>query len=262
MSALKTLTPTEVRHLCRNNQFTKPTPGYCLGFVQANLVILPQKYAYDFLLFCVKNPKPCPILDVTEIGNYEPKLVATGADLRTDLPRYRIWKHGKLIEEVNNIKLNWQDDFICFLLGCSFSFEDAMLRAKLPVKHIQENKNVPMYRTNIPLQTAGIFKGNLVVSMRPLTPIQAIKSVEITSRFPKSHGTPIHFGNPEQIGITNINNPDFGEAVTINQGEIPVFWACGVTPQLAIIESKPDLAITHSPGYMFITDLKDEELNI
>lgn len=254
------MNPTEVRQLCRNNKFSQPTPGLASGYVQANLVILPQSLAFDFLLFCTRNPKPCPILDVTEVGDFEPKIVATGADLRTDLPKYHIFRNGKLEEEVTNILEFWRDDFVAFLLGCSFTFEEAMLRADLPVRHIQESKNVPMYITNIPCKTAGIFSGNLVVSMRPLTPIQAIKSVQITSRYPKAHGAPIQIGNPAEIGIKNINSPDFGDAVTINEGEIPVFWACGVTPQVAIIQSKPEIAITHSPGYMFITDIKDEEL--
>ncbi len=252
--------PAQIRKLCRHNEFSQHTPGLAPEYVQANLVILPQSLAFDFLLFCTRNPKPCPILDVTEVGNYEPKLVALGADLRTDLPLYRMWEHGKLVKEVKDISSLWRDDFVAFLLGCSFSFEAAMLRSGLPVRHIEENTNVPMYQTNIRCQSAGVFSGNLVVSMRPLTPIQAIKAVEITSRFPKAHGAPIHIGNPEEIGITNINKPDFGDTVTINQGEIPVFWACGVTPQVAIMQSKPEIAITHSPGCMFITDIKDEEL--
>jgi uncharacterized protein YcsI (UPF0317 family) len=164
------------------------------------------------------------------------------------------------VEEVKDIRHLWQGDFVGFLLGCSFSFESVMLAAGLPVRHIEEGKNVPMYQTTIPCQSAGRFSGNMVVSMRPLTPQQAIRAVEVTRRFAKAHGAPLHFGNPEVLGIRNINSPDFGEAVTIHEDEIPVFWACGVTPQLAIIQSQPELAITHAPGYMFITDVRDEEL--
>ena len=222
-------------------------------------MILPQSLAYDFLLFCVRNPKPCPILDITDMGDYEPKRVAKGADLRTDLPLYRIFHQGKLVEEVTNIRSYWRDDFVAFLLGCSFSFEAAMIRAGLPVRHIEEGKNVPMYKTNIPCESAGVFKGFLVVSMRPLTPTQAIQSVQITSRFSKAHGAPIHIGNPSEIGV-NLDSPDFGDSVTLKEGEIPAFWACGVTPQSVILESKPEMAITHAPGYMLITDIKDETL--
>ncbi|MEA5570094.1 putative hydro-lyase [Calothrix sp. UHCC 0171] len=256
----KFLTPSEVRQLCRTEDITTPTPGLAAGYNQANLVILPHAVAFDFLLFCHRNPKPCPVLDVTEVGNPEPRLVAPNADLRTDLPRYRIFRHGELIQEVTHIKDLWQDDFVGFLIGCSFSFESAMLAANIPVRHIEENKNVPMYKTNISCQPAGIFSGSLVVSMRPLPASDAIRAIQITSRFPKAHGAPVHWGNPEEIGITNINQPDFGDAITINPGEIPLFWACGVTPQVALLQAKPEIAITHSPGHMFITDIKDEDL--
>ncbi len=257
----KLLTPSELRKLCRTGDMTTPTPGLAAGYNQANLVILPKSVAFDFLLFCHRNPKPCPVLDVTEVGNPEPQFVAPGADLRTDLPRYRIFRHGEIVEEVTDIKHLWKDDFVGFLIGCSFSFEAAMLNANIPVRHIQESKNVPMYKTNIPCQSAGIFSGFLVVSMRPLSPSNAIRAVQITSRFPKAHGAPVHWGNGEEIGIANIDKPDFGDAVTINPGEFPVFWACGVTPQVALLQAKPEIAITHSPGHMFITDLKDEYFN-
>ena len=254
------LSPQEIRQLCREEKLTTPTPGLALGYVQANLVILPDSLAFDFLLFCQRNPKPCPILDVTEIGDFEPKYIAAGADIRTDLPLYKVYRHGELIDEVNNIKNYWRDDLVGFLIGCSFSFENAMLNYNLPVRHIEEAKNVPMYKTNLKCNSTKQFSSNLVVSMRPLPSNKIVRAVEITSRYHKAHGSPIHIGHPEAIGIKNINQPDYGDAVTINNGEVPVFWACGVTTQLAIENAKPELAITHSPGYMFVSNLKDEEL--
>ncbi|MEA5593773.1 putative hydro-lyase [Rivularia sp. UHCC 0363] len=252
------LSPAEVRYQCRQGTFHFPTSGISSGFLQANLVILPRNVAFDFLVFCTRNPKPCPLLDVTEVGNPEPEIVSPGADLRTDLPRYHIFRDGKLKDEVANISDIWQDDFVGFLIGCSFSFEAALMNAGIPVRHIQEGKNVPMYKTNIPCRTAGGFSAPMVVSMRPLSPSDVIRAVQITSRFPKAHGTPIHFGSPEEIGIKNLDAPDFGEAVTIAEGEVPVFWACGVTTQIAILQAKPEIAITHAPGYMFVTDIKDD----
>ncbi len=252
------LSPNEVRFQCRQGTFQFPTPGIACGFLQANLVILPKSMAFDFLVFCTRNPKPCPILDVTEVGNAEPQIVAPGADLRTDLPRYNIFRNGELKEEVAEISNIWRDDFVGFLVGCSFSFESALMDAGIPVRHIEEGKNVPMYKTNITCREAGAFSSPLVVSMRPLAASDIIRAVQITSRFSKAHGTPIHFGSPEAIGIKNLEAPDFGEAVTIAEGEIPVFWACGVTTQIAIIQAKPEIAITHAPGYMFVTDIKED----
>ncbi|MBW4605524.1 MAG: putative hydro-lyase [Calothrix sp. FI2-JRJ7] len=253
----QSLTGQEVRKLCRTGKLTAPTPGLANGYTQANLVILPASVAFDFLLFCHRNPKPCPLLDVTEVGNPEARYVAPISDLRTDLPRYRVWHHGEMVEEVTDVKHLWRDDFVGFLIGCSFSFEAAMLNANIPVRHIEEGKNVPMYKTNIACERAGIFSGNLVVSMRPLSPADAIKSVQITSRFPLSHGAPIHWGDAAKIGINDIDKPDFGDAVTIYDSEAPVFWACGVTPQVALLQAKPEIAITHAPGHMFITDIKE-----
>jgi uncharacterized protein YcsI (UPF0317 family) len=229
--------------------------------LQANLVILPQSLAFEFLLFCQRNPKPCPLLEVTDPGSPEPRELAPGADLRTDLPRYRVYQRGELVGEPNDIRRSWRDDLVAFLLGCSFGFEDAMQRAGLPVRHIEEGRNVPMYRTTIATKPAGVFRGPTVVSMRPLTPQQAIRAVEITSRFSKAHGAPIHIGDPGAIGIRDVTKPDFGDAVTIHPGEIPVFWACGVTPQAVLMEVRPELAITHSPGCMFVSDVRAEEVD-
>jgi len=244
----------EVRRLARSGEWTGPTCGLAPDLLQANLVVLPADWAFEFLLFCQRNPKPCPVLEVTDVGDPQPRQLAPGADLRTDLPRYRVYERGELVAEPTEIGRWWRADLVAFLLGCSFSFEQAMLRAGLPVRHIEEGRNVPMYRTNIACQPAGRIRGPLVVSMRPLRPDQLVRAVEITSRYPEAHGSPIHFGDPEAIGIRDLSRPDYGDAVTIGDGELPVFWACGVTPQAAIVEAKPPLAITHSPGCMFVTD--------
>jgi uncharacterized protein YcsI (UPF0317 family) len=238
------------------------TSGLAPGFAQANLVILPRELASDFLLFCQRNPKPCPVLDVTEPGSAIPQRAAPEADLRTDLPRYRVWRDGKLVEELTELNAVWQRDFVSFLIGCSFTFEAALLRAAVPVRHIELGVNVPMYRTNLACQSAGVFHGPLVVSMRPLKPADAIRAIQITSRFPAVHGAPVHLGLPEQIGIADLSRPDFGDAVPIAADEMPVFWACGVTPQAVAMAARPPLMITHSPGCMFVTDLRDEELAV
>ncbi|TAE60063.1 MAG: putative hydro-lyase [Nostocales cyanobacterium] len=252
--------PTKIRQLCREGKLENQTSGLALGFVQANLVVLPYSLAFEFLLFCQRNPKSCPILDVTEVGNPEPKIIAPGADIRTDLPLYRIFRHGELVEETTDIKAFWRTDLVGFLIGCSFSFENAMLNSKLPVRHIEEGKNVPMYTTNIQCIPTPIFSSSLVVSMRPLPANKIVRTVEVTSRYYKAHGSPVHIGNPDAIGIKELEKPDYGDAVTIRDGEVPVFWACGVTTQTAILQAKPELAITHSPGHMFISDLQDESL--
>ena len=233
-----------------------------MGYAQANLVILPQKYAFDFLLFCQRNPKPCPLLEVLERRKYRTEFLSTDADIRTDIPRYNIYRKGKLDRTVKDIKSFWEPDFVSFLLGCSFSFEEAMLRAKIPIRYIEENKNVSMYITSIPCKPAGVFHGPLVVTMRPIPSEKVIRAVQITSRYAWVHGAPIHFGDPSAIGIKDLRKPDFGDPVTIKKGEVPVFWACGVTPQAVVMEAKPELCITHAPGHMFISDLLNEELAI
>ena len=260
MRDLRSATGNDVRLVARDGSFAAPTPGLALGFVQANLVIVPTDWAFDFLLFCQRNPKPCPLLDVTEPGCPEPKLIAPGADVRSDVPRYRVFSNGKLIDEPTNIADRWRDDLVAFLIGCSFTFESALLAAGVPVRHIEKNRNVPMYRTNRPCRPAGRFHGPLVVSMRPMTPEQAVRATQICARFPRAHGVPVHFGDPAAIGINDISKPDYGEPVDIRPGEVPVFWACGVTPQAAALETKPPLVITHAPGHMFVTDLRDTEL--
>jgi uncharacterized protein YcsI (UPF0317 family) len=253
--------PKELRQLIRNRSWAAPTSGAAQGYVQANLVMLPRDEAFNFLLFCVRNPKPCPILDVLEPGQVEPA-IAPGADLRTDLPRYRIFENGELKAEVEDVTDAFTGDMVSFLLGCSFSFENAMLAAGLPIRNLAEGKNVSMYITDVACKPAGPFSAPLVVTMRPMTPKQAVRAVQVTTRFHLTHGAPVHMGAPEKIGIKNLNQPDFGDAVTIQPEEIPVFWACGVTSQLAATSASLPRVITHAPGYMFVSDLKDEDLTI
>ena len=244
----------------RASGFTGPTSGLAPGNVQANLVILPQALANDFLRFAQANPKPCPVLAVSEPGDPRFPALARDLDIRTDLPRYRVWRHGELVEEPTDIGHVWRDDLVSFAIGCSFSFEEALIEDGIEVRHIACGRNVPMYRTSILCVPAGVFHGPLVVSMRPLRPADAIRAVQITSRFPSVHGAPVHLGMPEQIGIADIDNPDYGDAVPVGRDELPVFWACGVTPQAAIAAVKPAFCITHAPGSMLITDLRNTKL--
>jgi len=260
MQHLRHAIGSEVRRQAASGELTGPTPGLALGYVQANLVVVPRELAFDFLLFCQRNPKPCPLLDVTEPGSAEPRLVAPGADFRTDVARYCIYQHGELVDEPTDLHRWWRDDLVGFLIGCSFTFESALLQAGLPVRHIECGCNVPMYRTGIPCRPAGVFHGPMVVSMRPMTPAQAVRATQICSRFPRAHGAPVHFGDPAAIGIRELGRPDFGDPVELQPGEIPIFWACGVTPQAVAMEAKPPLLITHKPGHMFVTDLRDTDL--
>jgi uncharacterized protein YcsI (UPF0317 family) len=256
------LSLAEAREQIRRGAWTSPTAGMAPGYTQANLAILKKELAYDFLLFCQRNPKPCPILDVTDAGSAIPRLVAPGADLRTDIPKYRVYKHGELADEITDITRYWEDDMVAFLLGCSFTFEQAMIKNDIPVRHIEENCNVPMYKTSIPCVKAGRFEGPMVVSMRPVPEKDVVRAVQVTTGFPSVHGAPVHIGNPASIGIIDIHKPDFGDAVTIKEGEVPVFWACGVTPQAVAMHVKPEIMITHAPGHMFITDCKEERYSI
>lgn len=262
MKAMRVLTPEQARAAIRKGEWTAPTAGLAMGYAQANLVVLPKRYAFDFLLFCQRNPKPCPLLEVVEEGRFRPEALAPDADLRTDLPRYRVYRDGRLADSPTEIARYWEDDFVSFLLGCSFSFEEAMLRAGLPLRHVEEGKNVPMYVTAVPCRPAGSFAGPLVVSMRPIPAGGLTRAVQVTSRYASVHGAPVHIGDPAGIGIEDLGRPDFGDPVTIREGEVPVFWACGVTPQAVVMEAKPALCITHEPGHMFLTDCRNEELAV
>jgi uncharacterized protein YcsI (UPF0317 family) len=248
------------RQRIRTGAFTGPTSGLAPGNVQANLVILPKALAHDFLRFAQANPKPCPVLAVSEAGGPHFPTLGADLDIRTDLPLYRVWRNGELISEPADISDVWRDDLVSFAIGCSFSFEEALLEDGIEVRHIACGSNVPMYRTNIPCVSAGVFSGPLVVSMRPLKPADAIRAVQITTRFPSVHGAPVHLGFPASIGISDIAKPDYGDAVPIAADEMPVFWACGVTPQAVIAQVKPEFCITHAPGSMLITDLRNTSL--
>jgi uncharacterized protein YcsI (UPF0317 family) len=250
-----------LRALIRSGQWTSPTTGLAPGYVQANLVMLPREEAFNFLLFCIRNPKPCPILDVLDPGQVEPS-IAAGADLRLDLPRYNLFEQGQLKAEVENVVDIFDEEMVSFLLGCSFSFENGLLAAGIPVRNLEEGKNVSMYITNRTCAPAGPFSAPLVVTMRPMKPEEAVRAAQVTTRFHLTHGAPIHLGSPEDIGIEDLGRPDFGDPVTILPDEIPVFWACGVTAMLAATSTPLPLVITHAPGHMFISDLRDENLTL
>lgn len=256
-----TETPRALRTRIRAGAFTGNTSGYAPGHVQCNIVILPKAWAGDFLRFCQLNPKPCPLVASGEAG--DPSLPTLGdIDIRSDVPSYRIFRDGELAEEVTDIRALWQDDLVTFALGCSFSFEEALMADGLEVRNIAEGVNVPMYRSNIACEPAGPFSGNMVVSMRPFLAADAIRAVQICTRFPSVHGAPVHLGDPALIGIEELGAPDYGDAVTVKQDELPVFWACGVTPQVALEQARPPLCITHSPGCMLVTDLPNSRLAI
>ena len=254
--------PGEVRRLIRRGEWDFYTKGLAMGYTQANLVVLPREDAFDFLVFCQRNPKPCPVIEVTETGSAEPRYSAPGADLRIDLPRYRVFRQGELVEEPTDIRRYWRDDLVAFLLGCSLTFESALLDAGVPIRALEMGIGTCDYVTSIRCRPAGRFRGPMVVSMRPMTPQQAVRATQVTTRFSATHGAPIQIGDPAAIGIDDINRPTFGSPVVIKKGEVPVFWACGITPQMVALESKVEFMITHKPGHMFITDLSDAEVAI
>jgi uncharacterized protein YcsI (UPF0317 family) len=249
-----------VRTLIRQGAWTAHTSGLADDHVQGNVVILPQAQADDFLRYCQRNPKPCPLLAVSDPG--QPLLPSLGSDINicSDVPRYRVWRDGNLVEEPTDVSALWRDDLVTFVIGCSFSFEQALMQAGLPLRHVEQGKNVAMFRTNIPTEPAGPFNGPLVVTMRPMKAAAAIRAVQVTSRFPNVHGAPVHIGDPSQIGIADLQQPDYGDAVEVMPDELPVFWACGVTPQAAIQQARPAFCITHAPGAMLITDLLNNQL--
>jgi uncharacterized protein YcsI (UPF0317 family) len=247
------------RQAARSGALTGNTAGVALGYVQGNLVILPAAQAADFLRFAQRNPKPCPVIGMSEPGSRAIPELGADLDIATDLPRYRIWRRGELVEEPASIETVWRDDLVTFVIGCSFTFEESLLAAGVPIRHLTCGVNVPMFRTSIATNPAGPFHGPLVVTMRPMPPADAIRAVQITSRFPAVHGAPIHIGLPELIGISDLSKPDYGDPVEIGADELPVFWACGVTPQAAIAAAKPEFAITHAPGSMLVTDRRNVE---
>jgi uncharacterized protein YcsI (UPF0317 family) len=252
--------PAGLRADIRAGRFTGQTSGAAPGFVQANLVVLPEPEAAQFLRFCQLNPKPCPVIGLTEPG--DPKFAGLGSDVdvRHDAPRYRVWRHGELVEEPTDIGHLWRKDLVGFALGCSFSFEEALIEDGLEVRHIACGVNVPMFRTSISCRPAGVFAGPLVVTMRPYSPADAIRAIQITSRFPAVHGAPVHIGRPDLIGIADLSRPDYGDPVAVGPDELPVFWACGVTPQAVIAAARPAFAITHAPGCMLVTEIRNSRL--
>jgi uncharacterized protein YcsI (UPF0317 family) len=254
--------PAELRAMMRSGELSGLTSGMAPGYVQANLVILPRAQAFDFLLFCQRNPKPCPLLEVVEAGSVEPSQMAPGVDLRTDLPRYRVFENGELVEEPTSISHVWRDDLVSFLLGCSFTFESALINGGIRIPHYEEGKNTAMFVTSIETTPAGIFSGPMVVSMRAIPRNKLVRAVQITSRFPSVHGSPVHIGDPAAIGVKDITTPDLGDPAIVGEDDVPVFWGCGVTPQAVAMESKPPLMITHAPGHMFITDVPDEDMAV
>ena len=253
-------TPAEVRELIREGVIDFPTAGMCRGYAQANLVILPPEYAADFEVFTIRNPFACPVLEIVR-GTPETHDMGEGASIVTDIPRYRVYENGVFTKEVTDASEYWKEGYTGFLIGCSFSFEEALMEAGIQVRHIAQGRNVPMYKTNIETVKAGPFEGPMVCSMRPMTPENARKAYAITEKMPNVHGAPVHMGDGVEIGIGDIMKPDYGDAVDLYEGEIPVFWPCGVTPQAAVEHAKPPVVITHAPGHMFITDIKNSELN-
>ncbi|MGY9017977.1 MAG: putative hydro-lyase [Alphaproteobacteria bacterium] len=262
MSDFKSLSPAHLRAACRDGSFDGATSGHAPGHVQANMVILPSDYADEFQQFCENNPQPCPVLEVLAPGRFEPGIVAPLADVRSDLPRYRVFRDGEPTADPTDIHDLWNDDLVTFLLGCSFVAEDALMKAGLLLPHIAETGFVPMFRTTVPCIPAGRFNGTMVVSMRPFTYDEAACAAEITKHYPMAHGAPIHVGDPAVLGIKNLAKPEFGYPVTMTEDQLPVFWPCGVTPQEAIVNAKPPLAITHAPGHMFVADITSESTRV
>lgn len=252
--------PREVRLAIRSGNYRGNTAGLAPGRVQGNVCILPKEYAEDFRLFCERNPKPCPLLAMSKPG--DPMLPTLGhdIDIRTDVPGYRVFRDGKLAEEVADLRDLWRPDLVTFILGCSFSFEQALMEDGLRLRYVDEKRNVPMFRTNVDTVPAGRFRGKLVVSMRPFKPAEAIRAIEITARYPRVHGSPVHIGRPDLIGISDLGKPWAGDASTVREDELPVFWACGITPQSVVLDAKPSFCITHTPGHMLVTDLENSSL--
>lgn len=252
----------ELRQRARNGEnFT--TSGLAKGHVQTNVVIIPKSHAFDFMLFCIRNPKPCPIVEVFDPGNFNSSY-AIDSDIRTDVPEYKIFRKGELVEFSTDIKSFWRSDFVVFLLGCSFTFENELIKNGIELPYFTNKKNVPMFITSIDTEPVGDFSGKMVVTQRWVKKDKVVKAVQATSRYPNQHGTPIQINNSEDIGIIDPYKPDFGDPwIPKNTKDyIPMYWACGVTPQLILQSAKVDISITHSPGKMFVTDLKDEDMAV
>lgn len=257
-AALKGRSAQDVRAAIRTGAYAGQTSGLAAGKLQCNLAILPERYALDFLRFCLRNPKPCPIVGVSDTGNPFLPTLGHDIDIRHDVPKYRVFRDGVLAEETTDIADLWTDDLVTVALGCSFTFENALMRAGIPVRHVEMGRNVPMYSTNLKLSAAGPFAGEMVVTMRPIPAGQVAAAHQISGRFPQAHGAPIATGDPADIGIKDLAAPDWGEPVDINPGEVPVYWACGVTPQNVLLDAKLPLCMTHAPGHMLIADVAED----
>ncbi|AOY86897.1 DUF1445 domain-containing protein [Marinobacter salinus] len=253
---------TSLRARIRSGDHTATTSGLAQSLIQGNVVILPADWAADFLLYCQSNPVACPVIGISQPGDPALPELGRDIDIRTDIPEYQVFRNGERAEKVNDIQSLWQGDFVTFVLGCSFSFEDALIRSGLSIRNVEEGANVSMFRSNLATKPGGRFQGNMVVSMRPFISADAIRAIQVTTRLPKAHGAPVHIGNPELIGIRDISAPDFGDPVTVRSDELPVFWACGVTPQIALENARPPIAITHVPGKMLLTERLNEELAV
>jgi uncharacterized protein YcsI (UPF0317 family) len=262
MSTATMQTGRDARLAIRSGQYRGPTSGLAPGYVQGNLAILPDDLASDFMRFCHLNPKPCPLLAVGAAGDWRLPTLADDLDIRSDVSRYRVFRRGELFDEPTDIFAHWRDNLVIFALGCSFSFEEALQENGIELRHISCGTAVSMYRTTIATVPAGPFHGPMVVSMRPMKPADAIRAIQITTRFPTVHGAPVHIGRPDLIGIADLGKPDYGDAVPIRDDEIPVFWACGVTPQSVVATVKPEFCITHYPGSMLVTDRRNSEFSI
>ncbi len=257
------ITPKELRMRIRKGEHTGNTSGYCQGFVQCNVVILPEDWAFEFMRFCHLNPKPCPLIGVSDMpGSKALPSLGEDIDICRDIPSYRVYVNGELVDSVPDVSDFWRDDLIAFAIGCSFSFEEALISNGLEIRNISEGKNVPMYRTSIQTTPVGRFHGSMVCSMRPFVAADAIRAVQICSRFPSVHGAPVHIGNPDLIGIADLAKPDYGDPVQVREGEEPVFWACGVTPQAVVEQSKPPFCIAQGPGDMLVTDIKNNKFSV
>jgi uncharacterized protein YcsI (UPF0317 family) len=252
------LHPREARQLFRDG-LVRHTTGMCYGYLQVSVKMIPQRYAFDFLLYCQRNPAPLPALEVLEPGVYEPRVLSSAADVRTDCPKYRVWKEGKVAATPTHLKDFWREDIVTFFLGGSFTFERALMKAGIPIRHVEENVPCPIYKTNVMTNPAGVFSGPIAVTMRPIARAMLPRAVEVTARIPNAHGSPLWIGDPHGIGIADIDKPDFGKRVTIKPDEVPVFWSCGVTATLAIENAKLDYVLTQEPNHVFITDIAEED---
>jgi uncharacterized protein YcsI (UPF0317 family) len=247
-----------LRAALRDGRYRGHTAGLGAGYLQANIVILPGVTALDFMRFCQRNPKPCPLVGVSDTGNPMMHTLGRDIDIRSDVPAYNIYRHGRLDGTATDIRDLWSEDMVAFALGCSFTFEHALMQAGIPLWHVAHDTTVPMFRTLLPCVPAGPFRSNMVVSMRAIEPDRVDEAIALSRRYPLAHGAPVHVGDPSALGIADLSHPDWGDPAPVTGDQVPVFWACGVTPQAAIEAAAPPLCITHKPGHMLITDIPED----